>query len=425
MEKKEFDIGDSGFLQKALKWAQKSRFFAYFDHNHIPYPHEAFQRVMAVGAESLFLPERGEVFEQLDGYFNSVSGWKFGCWGYDLKNEIENLKSNNPAFHNFPQAFFFTPLTLIHFGEKSVTIEAENPQQVFDQIQQTATTPFTPLQKITFHQRTSRQRYLNRVEKIRQHIEEGDVYELNYCIEFFAENITLDPVETFLKLNQESPMPFAACLRINEQYLLCASPERFLKREGKQLVSQPIKGTARRGNSSEEDERLKNFLKNDEKERAENMMIVDLVRNDLTKSAQTGSIKVPELFGIYGFRQVHQMISTVTATLKKECSSVQAIKNAFPMGSMTGAPKIKAMQLIEELEDSRRGLFSGAVGYQSPDKNFDFNVVIRSLFYDAEKCKLSYQVGSAITYDSVPEKEYEECLLKAKAIMKVLDGKLL
>lgn len=201
---------------------------------------------------------------------------------------------------------------------------------------------------------------------------------------------------------------------------MSASPERFLKRNGTHVVSQPIKGTARRAENMEEDEGLKEALRTDEKERSENIMIVDLVRNDLSHYASKGSVIVEELCKIYTFEQVHQMISTITASVALEIDSVDLIKSVFPMGSMTGAPKIAAMQLIEKLESTKRGLYSGAIGYFAPNGDFDFNVVIRSILYNAEKQFVSFSVGSAITARSVPEKEYEECLLKAKAMRTVL-----
>jgi para-aminobenzoate synthetase component 1 len=159
-----------------------------------------------------------------------------------------------------------------------------------------------------------------------------------------------------------------------------------------------------------------------EKEKAENLMIVDLVRNDLARSSKTGSVKVEELFGIYSFSQVHQMISTVSSQIKETTSAVEAIKNAFPMGSMTGAPKVMAMELIEKYENTKRGLYSGAIGYFAPNSDFDFNVVIRSIQYNESKQYLNFEVGSAITYDSDANLEYEECLLKAQAMMKALAG---
>jgi para-aminobenzoate synthetase component 1 len=207
---------------------------------------------------------------------------------------------------------------------------------------------------------------------------------------------------------------------MGEQFLLSASPERFIKKVGKKIISQPIKGTARRGANEEEDKQIKHHLFNDPKERAENIMIVDLVRNDLSRTADKGSVIVEELCGIYTFPQVHQMISTVVSELREDVHFIEAIRQCFPMGSMTGAPKVRAMKLIEKYESTKRGLFSGAVGYITPEGDFDFNVVIRSILYNARNHYLSFMVGGAITMQAEAEKEYEECMLKAKAIMRVL-----
>lgn len=204
--------------------------------------------------------------------------------------------------------------------------------------------------------------------------------------------------------------------------MLSASPERYLKKDGETIISQPIKGTAKRSKNILEDDRLKIALSQDTKERSENIMIVDLVRNDLSKTAIKGSVKVEELTKVYTFDQVHQMISTVTSKVEETTHPVDVIKSTFPMGSMTGAPKISAMRIIEDLEASKRGLYSGSVGYFSPTGNFDFNVVIRSILYNKTKKYVSYSVGGAITAKSDPLKEYEECLLKAKAMRTVLEN---
>ena len=160
---------------------------------------------------------------------------------------------------------------------------------------------------------------------------------------------------------------------------------------------------------------------NSAKDRSENVMVVDLVRNDLSKVCKEGTVRVDELYGIYSFPQVHQMISTVSGELKEEVCFTDILKATFPMGSMTGAPKNKVMHLIEKYEQTKRGIFSGAVGYISPNGDFDFNVVIRSIMYNADTSYLSFQTGSAITFYSDPEKEWEECLLKAEAIKVVLE----
>ena len=261
---------------------------------------------------------------------------------------------------------------------------------------------------------------MSTVEEIKTHIKQGDIYVTNFCQEFFAENTVVDPLMVFLALNEISPNPFSAFFKYRNNFIICASPERFLAKRNDKLISQPIKGTAKRGKDAVEDESIKQELRNQTKEIQENVMIVDLVRNDLTRSAKQGSVKTEELFGIYSFTQVHQMISTVACELQEGISAAQAIKNAFPMGSMTGAPKIRSMELMEQYEHSRRGVYSGAIGYFSPDNDFDFNVVIRTLLYNRDKEYLSFHVGSAITYHADAEKEYEECLLKAQAILEVL-----
>ena len=205
--------------------------------------------------------------------------------------------------------------------------------------------------------------------------------------------------------------------------MLCASPERYLRKEANKVISQPIKGTAKRFSDETLDNNSKIALEQNPKERAENIMIVDLVRNDLSHTAIKGSVAVEELCGIYTFEQVHQMISTVVSTVENSVSPVEILRTTFPMGSMTGAPKISAMNIIEELEETKRGLYSGAVGYFTPENDFDFNVVIRSILYNAREKYLSFSVGSAITSQSIPEQEYEECLLKAKAMFEVLSSK--
>jgi para-aminobenzoate synthetase component 1 len=288
-------------------------------------------------------------------------------------------------------------------------------------IQQPNQQPITSnLQQVNIQQRIGKQEYIRKVETMLEHIHKGDIYEANFCMEFYAENADINPIEKFTKLNEISQAPFSVFFKNNCQYLLSASPERYLKKENDLIISQPIKGTAKRFVDINEDEASKKDLEIDPKERAENIMITDLVRNDLSRTAQKGSVQVDELCGIYSFLQVHQMISTITSRLKPEHSAIDVLKTTFPMGSMTGAPKISAMQIIENLEETKRGLYSGTFGYFTPDNDFDFNVVIRSILYNQEKKYVSFSVGSAITSLSIPENEYEECLLKAKAMREVL-----
>ena len=270
--------------------------------------------------------------------------------------------------------------------------------------------------------RFTRDAYIETVHKLQQHILRGDCYEINFCQEFYNENAVIDPLQVYRSLSRESPNPFSCYYKLDDKYLLCASPERYLRKSGNKVTSQPIKGTTRRnGNNAGVDISNREALLHSAKERSENIMIVDLVRNDLAKVCIEGSVKVDELMGIYAFPQVYQMISTISGEADEKTPVTELLKATFPMGSMTGAPKKRVMQLIEQYEKTKRGLFSGAVGYFSPQKDMDFNVVIRSLLYNASNRYLSFQTGSAITFYSRPEDEYEECLLKAGAIKKVLN----
>lgn len=407
---------------KAFQWAASYDHVHFFHHNDIEYPFGAFANRLAAGKLTECPLEAGNTFESIQAFYSQHKDWLIGYFGYDLKNEIEALSSDNEDGLGFPEAYFYQPIHVVDFEKDTLVIHSvERPESVYEAIMQIELPAYTDRQpRLSLSPKITKEAYFQTIERIREHIFLGDVYELNYCMEFFATDAFIHPPSTYWQLNQRSPMPFSVYGRVGEHFIMGASPERFLKKTGTQLLSQPIKGTIRRGENELEDVQLKEQLRHDEKEMAENMMIVDLVRNDLARSALVGSVKVEEMFGIYAFRQVHQMISTVSAQLKQPVDIGQTIRNAFPMGSMTGAPKIKAMELIEAYEVSKRGLFSGAVGYITPQGNFDFNVVIRSILYNSAKRYLSFQVGSAITYDSVPEREYEECLLKAKAMREVL-----
>jgi para-aminobenzoate synthetase component 1 len=277
-----------------------------------------------------------------------------------------------------------------------------------------------PLPALHFEARTDKATYLQAINNLRTHIKDGDCYEINYCVEGYCENASVEPLAVFRQLNQLSPAPFAAYYRLGEQYMMCASPERYLCRQADRVVSQPIKGTSRRHADPAADAESKRALRASIKEQAENVMIVDLVRNDMARCCATGTVQVDELFGIYSFPQVHQMISTVSGQLCRPFTD--AIRYSFPMGSMTGAPKHKVMQLTERYERARRELYAGTVGYITPTGDFDFNVVIRSLFYNAATKYLSFQTGGAITYDSDPEQEWEEMRLKAWALERIFKG---
>lgn len=410
----------SYFKQQVLQWAATFEVCCYLDSNHYTDAYSKFDVLIAVGVKNEITAQAGHAFEALKTFRQNNIGWMTGFLGYDLKNEVEQLSSNNNDRLHFPDVYFFVPQYLLIVKGNQIKILADDAQEVWNIIAEQEVNITKQPPKLNLQARFNKQEYINTFNQVRQHITRGDIYVTNFCQEFYAEDASINPLSIFQDLNRISPTPFASFFKYHEQYILCASPERFMAKRGNKLISQPIKGTAKRGQTAAEDEDNKKALRNNLKEQQENVMIVDLVRNDLTKSARAGSVKTKELFGIYSFEQVHQMISTVTCQLQDGLSSVEAIRNTFPMGSMTGAPKLSAMQLMEQYERTRRGVYSGAIGYFSPENDFDFNVVIRSIFYNAANRYLSFQVGSAITFDAVAEQEYAECLLKAKAILQVL-----
>jgi len=356
----------------------------------------------------------------LDGFIRKGS-WTFGHLSYELKNEIHGLPAAPADRLGFPLFYFFRPRYLLLLQDGVLQVFGPSAEKVLEAV--LADLPAEP-QNISVPAvkgRLSKEAYLEKIGRLQDHIRRGDCYEINFCQEFFAEGAAIDPAQLYSVLVQESPNPFAACYRCGDSYLLCASPERFLYKSGDRLLSQPIKGTARRHpGDEEEDARLRKALSQSSKERAENVMIVDLVRNDLSLICNDSSVRVNELFGIYPFPQVHHMISTISGQVDPGIPFTEVVRATFPMGSMTGAPKRRVMELIERYEEDPRGIFSGSVGYIDPAGDFDFNVVIRSIMYHQPTGYLSYRVGSGITVYSNGLAEWEECLLKAAAIKKVL-----
>ena len=414
----------SEFKNQLLNWANQHREVVFLDSNQYHQKYSSYDAVLAVDAFTSIKTDYENAFQDLYQYQSQTKDWLFGYLSYDLKNDTEDLQSNNFDGLAFPDLFFFQPKKLFLIKENQ--IEMQYLRMCDDEIDSdfeeiiSLTSNFQLPTSITIEQRISKENYLSKVSKMLEHIHRGDIYEANFCMEFFAENAEIEPLDIYQKLNAISEPPFAVYFKNNFQYLLSASPERYLRKEGTKVISQPIKGTARRSFDLEQDEQLKSDLIQNEKERSENIMIVDLVRNDLSHTATKGSVQVEELCQIYTFKQVHQMISTIVSEVENTTSPIEILRTTFPMGSMTGAPKISAMQIIEELEETKRGLYSGAVGYFTPNGDFDFNVVIRSILYNSENQYLSFSVGSAITSQAIPEMEYEECLLKAKAMFEVL-----
>lgn len=414
------------FKKQLLIWAQQFREITFMDSNDYPQEYSNYDCILAVDALTSIQTDSHNAFEDLKQYQQITKDWIFGYLSYDLKNDIEELQSQNVDGLHFPDLFFYQPKKIFLLKGNQLEMNYLNMcddefEDDFSEILESVLVEEAIESVLNIQQRISKESYLNKVGKMLEYIQQGDLYEANFCMEFYAEHTTINPLEKFLKLNEISKPPFAVFFKNHKQFLLSASPERYLKKENENLISQPIKGTAKRFLDPIKDELSKNNLALDPKERAENIMITDLVRNDLSHTAQKGSVSVKELCGMYSFMQVHQMISTVTSKLDFQYSAIDAIKTTFPMGSMTGAPKISAMKIIEELEETKRGLYSGAVGYFTPTGDFDFNVVIRSILYNQETKYVSFSVGSAITSLSIPEMEYEECLLKAKAMLEVLE----
>lgn len=415
------------FKQQLLDWADKCREVVYLDSNDFPQKYSSYDMILAVEAFTLIKTDYFNAFQKLSEYYHTTKDWLFGYLSYDLKNDTEKLTSKNHDELGFADLFFFQPKKI--FLLKGNQLEVKYLNMVDDEIQ----TDFAEIEnrllfsstnadkpQNTIQQRISETEYLAKVSKIVEHIDQGDIYEINFCMEFYATSTAINPLEVYKKLNQISEAPFSVYFKNQNQYVLCSSPERYLKNDKDKIISQPIKGTSKRFSDEALDNTSRDELQNNPKERSENIMIIDLVRNDLSRTAQKSSVEVEEICGVYSFKQVHHLISTITSLKNTESSVIEVIEKSFPMGSMTGAPKISAMQIIEKLEETKRGIYSGAIGYFTPDGDFDFNVVIRSILYNAENKYLSFSVGSAITSKSNPKSEYEECLLKAKAMMQVL-----
>lgn len=415
------------FKAQILSWSQQFEEVVWLDSNKCLHSNSSYDTILAVNAFTGIQTDTLNGFNKLKEYQETTKDWVFGYLSYDLKNDIESLSSQNFDGLNFPDLYFFQPQKLFLFKDNNLTVKylncvSDEIESDLEDISSFSEIPqYNISNNIKIESRLSKATYIEKVKSMLSHIQRGDIYEANFCQEFYA-TAQLNPLQTYFSLNSITKTPFASFVKNKNHFLLSSSPERYIKNEASFITSQPIKGTTRRSKNSNEDEKLKYALENDQKERSENIMIVDLVRNDLSKIAKKGTVKVTNLCEIHSFKQVHHMISTIVAEALPTVSPVDVIAATFPMGSMTGAPKISAMKIIEALEETKRGVYSGAVGYFSPDGDFDFNVVIRSILYNAANSYISFSVGSAITSKSIPEKEYEECLVKAKAMRSVLEN---
>lgn len=353
------------------------------------------------------------------------SGWWFGHITYDAHELWSDLRSRHQPIIGFSAMAFFAPRFLLTLKKGCVTLHYAPDEEAealrwWNAVQQTSDLSGMHSQ-IDLAPCMSRADYLEATHTLRDHLKRGDVYEVNYC-QYFSGETTLHPLRDFVRWMTRTSAPFSAYYQFDETHLLCASPERYLCKRGTAIYAQPIKGTSPRHPDPLIDQQRKDALRESEKERAENVMIVDLMRNDLARIANKNSVVVEELFGLYSFSQVHQMISTISAQVVSQMSFADVLEATFPMGSMTGAPKKSAMTLIDRYETHRRELFSGSVGYIEPSGDFDFNVIIRSLQYNQDNHYAIAGVGSAITYLADLDTEYEECLWKLSTINKIVES---
>lgn len=425
-----FKTAGIDYKSALLNWSKQYSDVVWLDSNQTQDDFSTYQGILAVDAFTALSSSEAGGFDALQEYLDYTQDWVFGYLTYDLKNDVEALTSAKSDELQFPAIQFFRP-------KKIIILYADRLEFLYlNMVQDELEDDLASIQVDSRHNRpeqaratnalkiqlrTSKDTYFERFKTLKQHIQRGDIFEVNYCQEFFSKSVSIDPLATFLRLNAISKAPFATYANFGSHYCLSASPERYLKKQGDTLYSQPIKGTAKRGSTQLEDAQIIQELLNNKKERSENIMITDLVRNDLSKTAVKDSVTVLGLCELHSFEQVHQLVSTVTSKVPPTLAITDIFKTTFPMGSMTGAPKVSAMEISEQVEDFKRGLYSGAIGYITPEGDFDFNVVIRSILYNAATNYVSYAVGGAITQGSKAESEYQECLLKAKAMRQVLE----
>ena len=421
------------FFRKLVFFSEKYKHFCLLDsnssENNVPDRYFEYDFICAFDAIETLSSCDNSILK-VKNFHSKFNDWMFGYFSYDLKDEFFNLSSKGIDNLNSDHISFFIPKYVMLVKDNQLEVLThKNKESITSLINQISNYNCNEqkINNINFKARESKNSYLQKINKIKLHIKRGDIYEINYCQEFFNDNILISAHNIFYHLNKSTKSPFASFLKNDKINLMGFSPERYLCKNNSKVISQPIKGTSRRSNDSVEDNYLFNNLLKSKKDISENIMIVDLVRNDLSITAKSGSVNVDKLCGVYSFSNVHQMISTISSELETGTHFTDVIKSSFPMGSMTGAPKKMALTLIDKFEENKRSIYSGSVGYITPDGDFDFNVVIRSLIYNYKRKYLSLSVGGAITSKSIPLKEYEECIIKAQPIFNafnhVLDEK--
>ncbi len=407
--------------QQLLAYASKHfETYSYLNGNSIPYPHKAFPELMGMGHVDLLDIPTPDAFSWkiLDQFITQHQGkYILGYFNYQLKNHIEHVEFPLTDALQFPLVHVYIPQYVFIKDDQGWKGWDTESDQLLSSINTYTPSPGPVNEASEAKEQFSHDQYLKIVQRIKKELGQGNIYEINFCNSYTGNYSSMNYGNLYQRLNAISPMPFSALYKHREHVVVSASPERFIQKKGNTLISQPIKGTAGRKNNPAEDLAQKHHLETSLKERTENIMIVDLVRNDLSKICEGGSVRVEELCKAYTFDKVHQLISTISGRLENTALPLsEVLKALFPMGSMTGAPKLKAMQLIDELEQEGRGLFSGTLGYIAPNGDFDFNVIIRSLLLNEKLGKYQYHAGSAITMASDAEQEYQECSLKTLPI---------
>lgn len=425
--KLEMEVNDSHQIKsKLIQWANQFEEVVWLDSNDYPNSHNNYQAILAVEAERFFRTDSIKALDELKEYRKTNKDWLFGYLSYDAAN-LEVIQTNQKSdLLQFSKLNFFHPRKIFILKKNRIEIHYSSEKQGeiekdWNSINEII--PKKPSHKklnLDVKARLSKQEYLDKVETIKSYIDQGKITEINFCQEFYTQADLEHPLAVYQHLNKISKTPFAAYLRLNDKYVMCASPERYLSHTDGEVKAQPIKGTAKRKKKELEDQQFRIALENNEKEVLENTIATEMIVNELYAIAEEGSVQVTELSKAYTFEQVHQLISTIVCQLHPKLEAIDAIIATYPMGSMTGIPKESSLSIIDELENFNRSLYSGSIGYFAPNDDFDFNVVIRSILYNATTNYVSFAAGGAITALSDPEKEYEECMVKVKAMAEVL-----
>lgn len=383
---------------------------------------------------------KGDAFKKLEDLINKYHveskelslpfiGGAMGYFSYDMGRNLETLPTTAKEDIKIPEAYFLFYDNIIifdHLNNKSYVSsmgilqdKEKSIEGIINRIKNGKKVKYEEVKGINkeFKSNFTKEEYLKGVETFREYIRSGDIYIGNLTQRFHC-TTERDSYDIYKDLRRINPSPFGAYMEVDDFHIISSSPERFMSIRDGHVETRPIKGTRPRGENQEEDEKNRLELLNSEKDKSELLMIVDLERNDLSKVCKNHSVKVTELFVIEEYSTVFHLVSTIKGDLKDNVSSVKCIKECFPGGSITGAPKIRTMEVIEEVEGIRRNIYTGAIGYFDFRGNADFNIAIRTIVKKDDKAY--FGVGGGITFESIKEDEYEETLHKAKALMRVL-----